>query len=406
VIGLLIGILMLSLPGAASAEGLSDAVGPAPGLRTAAIYEPINPIVNPVAEREAESADYHIQLVLNESVEEYIDYFSGPGKTTFQQWLENSAPSFSLMTEIFRSENLPEELVYVAMIESGFEPGAVSRAKAVGPWQLMPTTARRYGLRSDSWVDERRDPAKSTRAAALFFRDLHNRLYSWPLVLAAYNAGFSKVHRAMRWTGSEDFWDLKDSTLLRSETKNFVPKFMAAALIARDPAAYGFRAPAARPAGFDKIAIRVSMDLSIIAYCTGSSYEMIKSLNPEITGRATPPEGGSYVLKIPKGTSKRFRTRSAAIWKAAIGDQPMEMTPASLLRRNAFDTHSVFLSDTCSPAARPAFSSDHRSSFLRAFGKNLVYNMPASFLAARNAAGADNILALCTVPSLVAGLPH
>lgn len=265
-----------------------------------------------------EGKAYQIPVLQNDSVEAYIEYFRTRGKSTFQRWLDNSAPYLHPMKEILRKENLPEELAYVAMIESGFDSGAVSVAKAAGPWQFMPDTARRYGLRSDRWVDERRDHIKSAHAAAQHLRDLHNRFGSWPLALAAYNAGTAKVQRAMLRAGSTDFWDLKKSTYLRRETKSYVPKFMAAVLIARDPVAYGFRVPDAEPLRYDEVVIPKSTDLSIVAYCIDSTYEMIKSLNPEIQGAVTPPDDPRYLLKIPKGKKKIFLARSTAIRYAAI----------------------------------------------------------------------------------------
>ncbi|HSQ77524.1 MAG TPA: lytic transglycosylase domain-containing protein [Nitrospirota bacterium] len=261
---------------------------------------------------------YHVPIVLNDSVETYIEYFSTLRRDVFQSWLDSSAAYLATMKNIFRDANLPEELVYVAMIESGLNPLAVSHAKAVGPWQFMPDTARHYGLKSDHWVDERRDYLKSTLAAARHFRELHASLGSWPLVLAAYNAGMKKVRNAMRLTGSIDFWDLKESPFLLSETKSYVPKFMAVALIARDPAAYGFRVPVATSLHFDVVRIRGGMDLRAAADATDSTYATIKQLNPEINGTSTPPEGQYYPLKIPKGKRKTFLVRRAAATRAAL----------------------------------------------------------------------------------------
>jgi membrane-bound lytic murein transglycosylase D len=276
---------------------------------TPALTSPQNDVDDPA---------YHIPIVLNDSVETYIEYFSTLRKDVFQSWLDNSAAYLATMKDIFRGENLPEELVYVAMIESGFNPNAVSRAKAVGPWQFMPSAARQYGLKSDRWVDERRDYLKSTLAAARHFRELHDSLGSWPLVLAAYNAGMKKVRKAMRLTGSIDFWDLKESPFLLSETKSYVPKFMAVALIARDPASYGFRAPVATSLHFDVVRIRGGMDLRAAADAADSTYETIKRLNPEINGTSTPPKGLYYPLKIPKGMKKTFLVRRAAARRAAL----------------------------------------------------------------------------------------
>jgi hypothetical protein len=329
---LLIGILFVALPAlpveAEASDSATAAINPSPSP-----FE-LSTELSTSADEAIEEKAYHIPVFLNNSVETYIEYFRTRGKNTFQRWLDNSARYLHLMKEIFKNENLPEELVYVAMIESGFDSGAVSRAKATGHWQFMPDTARQYGLRSDWWVDERKDHVKSTHAAAQHFRDLHNRFGSWPLVLAAYNAGSGKVQRAMLRTGSADFWDLKESAYLRRETKSFVPKFMAAALIARDPAAYGFRVPDVEPLRYDEVTIGEVTDLRMVAYCADSTYEMIKSLNPEINGRSTPPDDLRYLLKIPKGKKKIFLARSDAIRKAAIRISWEEEVYISLLHQN------------------------------------------------------------------------
>ncbi len=179
-------------------------------------------------------------MILNDSVENHLEYFKTRGRDVFQRWLDRSARYIPVMKDIFREKNLPEDLVYVAMIESGFNPYAVSWAKAVGPWQFMPATGKLYGLKIDWWIDERKDPVKSTYAAAEHLKDLHNLFGSWPLALASYNAGAGKVQRAVLRTRSDDFWDLKASRYIRKETKNYVPKFMAATIIAKNPESYGF----------------------------------------------------------------------------------------------------------------------------------------------------------------------
>jgi len=308
---LFIGILILAISGTASAQVIEEQ-GKGPDLA--------QPPPDEVQVQERERGDQagHLDLVWNESVERYLNYFSGPAKWTFQKWLDNSARSLPLMQSIFREENLPEELVYVAMIESGFSPGAMSRAKAVGPWQLMPETARSYGLRSDIWRDERKDPVKSTRVAALILKDLYDRLESWPLVLAAYNAGIGRVRRALAMTGTDDFWDLKKTSHLKRESNNFVPKFMAAARIAKDPGLYGFRVRSAGAPRNDRVVLGESADLAVIASWTGSSYKTLKALNPELNGRFTPPDDPLYVVNIPKGTKRMYQARSVALARTAL----------------------------------------------------------------------------------------
>ncbi len=258
---------------------------------------------SPSPEQPSRREGVHLPIILNDSVEAYIEHFTAE-KKTFQAGLNNSMPYLPLMKKIFREENLPEELVYVVMIESWFNPTAVSRASAVGLWQFMAGTAREYGLRNDQWIDERRDHVKATRAAARYFRALHSRLRSWTLAMAAYNAGMGKLRQAIFGTGSEDFWDLKQSAYLRKETKSFVPKIMAAAIIARDPAAYGFRISARQPLRFDVVEIRTSTDLRNVAKEIKTPLATIKSLNPEIKGSFTPPR--RYLLKVPEGKRKIF----------------------------------------------------------------------------------------------------
>ena len=253
-----------------------------------------------------EETPYQIPMVLNDSVENHLEYFKTRGRDVFQKWLDRSARYIPAMRSIFREKNLPEDLVYVAMIESGFNPYAVSWARAVGPWQFMPHTGKLYGLRIDWWVDERKDPIKSTYAAAEHLKDLHNLFGSWPLALASYNAGAGKVQRALLRTQSEDFWDLKASRYIRRETKNYIPKYMAATIIAKNPEAYGFSLSPVEPYAFDEVIITESTDLRLIAECAGTTYETVKELNPELKRWVTPPDATRYALRLPVGTGGRF----------------------------------------------------------------------------------------------------
>ena len=158
----------------------------------------------------------------------FLDRFTGNQREVVNLWVGRAGRYLGMIRSVLRSRDLPEELAYTAMIESGFNPLAVSRAGAKGMWQFMAGTARRYGLRVDHWIDERLDPEKSTVAAASYLRDLYNMFGSWNLAQAAYNAGEVKVSRAMRATGSSDFWTLARTNHLRTETKEFVPQIHAA----------------------------------------------------------------------------------------------------------------------------------------------------------------------------------
>jgi membrane-bound lytic murein transglycosylase D len=187
------------------------------------------------------------------------------------------------------------------MIESGFNPVATSHAGARGLWQFMAATARRYGLRIDHWVDERLDPEKSTMAAAAYLRDLYNLFGSWFLAQAAYNAGEGTVARAIRATGSSDFWTLARTGFLRRETKEFVPQILAATHIGREPLRYGFEPLQPSPPLWERVAVPGSTDLRWVSASSGIAIDALRSLNPELVQGVTPP-GGPYDLSVPVGT--------------------------------------------------------------------------------------------------------
>jgi len=285
---------------------------PAPSAEPA-IPPQLAPPSEDVAQLEEEVTDesayvkpYNIPMILNDSVENHLEYFKTRGRDVFQIWLDRAARYIPMMKEIFKEKNLPEDLVYVAMIESGFNPYAVSWARAVGPWQFMPATGKLYGLKIDWWIDERKDPIKSTNAAAEHLKDLHNLFGSWPLALASYNAGAGKVQRAVLRTRSDDFWDLRASRYIRKETKNYVPKWMAATIIAKNPEAYGFSVTTVNPYLYDEVVIEESTDLRLIARCADCTYQDIKELNPEIKRWVTPPQYAKYTLRIPFGKKEAF----------------------------------------------------------------------------------------------------
>src|SRR5512143_2443191 len=256
---------------------------------------------------------YDIPMVLNDSVESHLEYFTNRGRDKFQLYLDRSARFMPMMKDIFREKNLPEDLVYVALIESGFNPYAVSWCKAVGAWQFMPGTAKLYGLKIDWWIDERKDPIKSTKAAAELLKDLHDQFGSWPLALASYNAGAGKVQRAVLRTRSDDFWDLKASRFIKAETKNYIPKYMAATIIAKNPEGYGFTPGDRQPFKYDEVTLEESVDLRLVARCAECTYEEIKELNPELKRWVTPPHYDRYVLRLPPNKKDVFLANFAAV---------------------------------------------------------------------------------------------
>lgn len=249
-----------------------------------------------------------IPLTINSKVEYFLNVFQTSGRGWFGKWLARSERYLPMMKEVLRKNSLPEDLVYLAMIESGFSPHANSPANAVGPWQFIAGTGKRYSLRIDQWVDERRDPLKSTVAAALYLKQLYSLFNkNWYLAAAGYNAGENKILRAIDMYDSTDFWELAEGSYLKRETKDYVPKLLAAAIVAKDPAKYGFADVAyLPPIEFDTVAIPSRTDLDLVARLTGVTYEAIKELNPALRKWCTPPDYPQYELNLPKGTKKIF----------------------------------------------------------------------------------------------------
>ena len=249
-----------------------------------------------------------IPLALNSKVEYFLYYFQTSGKASFSRWLSRSSRYIPMMKEILKREGMPEDLVYVAMIESGFQMHARSWANAVGPWQFISDTGRRYSLRIDQWVDERKDPVKATTAAALYLKELYGMFNGdWYLAAAGYNAGENKILRAISMYNTSDFWEISRGSYLKRETKEYVPKLLAAAIIAKDPARYGFSDIAYLPAiEFDTVRIPSRTDLELVAKLSGTTYETIRDLNPDLRHWCTPPNYPDYELKLPKGTKQQF----------------------------------------------------------------------------------------------------
>jgi len=256
-----------------------------------------------------------IPLALNSKVEYFLYYFQTSGRQSFSRWLSRSSRYIPMMKEILKREGMPEDLVYVAMIESGFQLHARSWANAVGPWQFISGTGRRYDLRIDQWVDERKDPVKATTAAALYLKELYGMFKGdWYLAAAGYNAGENKILRAINMYNTSDFWEISRGSYLKRETKEYVPKLLAAAIIAKDPARYGFSDIAYLPAiEFETVQIPSRTDLDLVAKLSGTTYETIRELNPDLRHWCTPPNYPDYALKLPKGTKQLFELEYAKV---------------------------------------------------------------------------------------------
>jgi len=262
--------------------------------------------------------EFDIPIVINGKVEQYIQYFQTTIRDKFITWLSRSEKYIPFMKNLLKEHGLPEDLVYMSLIESGFNPYAYSRAKAVGLWQFISRTGERYGLRVNWWVDERRDPEKSTIAAAKYLKDLYDLFACWYLAAAGYNAGEYKIIRAIKRSRTEDFWKLTKQRYLKRETKDYVPQMIAAALIAKDPEKYGFiDIEYQEPLRYEKVKVPELTDLSLIAKACETSLEEIKDLNPELRRGVTPPNESEYEIKIPFGEKDLFLKNFEAL-------QPLE----------------------------------------------------------------------------------
>jgi membrane-bound lytic murein transglycosylase D len=258
-------------------------------------------------DRPKQAQEFDIPIVINAKVEQFIQYFQTTARKAFSNWLARSEKYIPFMRNHLKENGLPEDLVYMALIESGFNPYAYSRSKASGPWQFIYLTGKRYGLRSNWWIDERRDPEKSTIAAAKYLKDLYDMFECWYLAAAGYNAGEGKIATAMKRYRTEDFWELTKYRYLKQETKNYVPQMIAAALIAKDPERYGFVGiEYQEPLRYDKVRVPEVTDLRLIARACEVTVEEIKDLNPELSRWCTPPNFPDYEIKIPFGKKELF----------------------------------------------------------------------------------------------------
>lgn len=254
--------------------------------------------------------DYIPMNIQNERIQKYFDYMTKDGGANIRFLYKKIGRYEQLIKEVIKQEGVSEDLIYLAMIESGFSATAKSRAHAVGPWQFTKATALIYGMNVDWWVDERRDIFVSTKAAIKHLKDLFAIYGDWYLALAAYDAGPGGVNRAMKKNNTRDYWEMSK---MPREAKNYVPYFIASANIAKNPAQYGITLEKDSPMIVDTVTVTECVDLEIIANCVSSTVDSIREINPALLRWCTPPTTSRYLLKLPAGTRARFIENYAKI---------------------------------------------------------------------------------------------
>ena len=250
--------------------------------------------------------DGHIPLVRNKQVDQFITYFTtAKGRKQFSIWMKRYMEYKDLIIPILKQHKMPEELMILAMIESGLNPKAYSRANASGMWQFIYSTGKNYGLKRDWYVDERRDPVKATHAACEYLKDLNEQFDNWYLALAAYNCGAGRISRASKLHQTYDFWQMHS---LPRESRNYIPYYLAAAIIAKDPDHYGFKISKSKPFSYEEVVLENSADLAVLSRVAGIKVKTLRKYNPELRQSATPADR-PYLLKLPKGKKEQFLAR-------------------------------------------------------------------------------------------------
>lgn len=248
---------------------------------------------------------FDLPVTYNKKVATWISFFQTKGKTFFRNWLEKSTKYMPLLQSELQKAGLPTDLAYMVMIESGFSPTAVSHANAVGPWQFISSTGKNYGLRQTWWLDERRDIKKSTEGAIRYLKDLKNEFGSWYLVAASYNMGEGGLRRRIKKYGTNDYWQLVKLRALPQETQDYVPKILAALMIAKAPNLYGFRdIDAQYPLQYEVIWAPGGTDIENLADYLGVTRKSLRELNAELILGYIPKQQPGHPIRVPLGSTK------------------------------------------------------------------------------------------------------
>jgi peptidoglycan lytic transglycosylase D len=287
---------------------------PAPIDEANDITFPVDPTVRAKAEAEIKTTKSDLPLMLNDQVAMFINYFSSTkGRHTLEHGLTRAGLYRELISQTFKKVGVPQDLIYLAMAESGFQPLAVSRAGARGMWQFMAGRGSMYGLERNWWVDDRQDPVKSTEAAAHHLKDLYHQFGDWYLAMAAYNTGPGNIQHAVERTGYADFWELYRRGVLPQETRNYVPIIVAVTIMAKNPTQYGLENVVPEtPVATDQVSINYPVDLRLVAECLDTSAETLQQLNPSLL-RMTTPKDQTFTLNLPAGSKDKYETAIALI---------------------------------------------------------------------------------------------
>ena len=274
---------------------------------------PVDPRTKQRAQEEIKAVHSDLPLVSNDYVDGLLTYMQNHARGYVDRVLRGMGTYGGIISEALRQQGVPQDLIFLAAGESAFNPYAVSSKQCVGIWQFSAGTGALYGLKRDRWVDERQDPFKSSAAAARHLKDLYQTFGDWFLAMAAYDSGPLTVQRAIERTGYADFWELRRLHALPQETENYVPIFLATALIAKDPKTYGFDVPPDPPLAVDRVLIDTPTDLRLIAQLIDHPVEEIVKLNPGLRRWTTPGNDAGFMLNLPHGTKELYAQHIAAV---------------------------------------------------------------------------------------------